>query len=387
MKTRKICVVTGTRAEYGLLYWVMKELQADPAVVLQLCVTGAHLSPEFGLTYHAIEQDGFVIDKRVEILLSSDTPVGAAKAAGLGVISFSDALTELQPDIVLMVGDRYEVLAVATTTLLLGIPLAHCHGGELTEGALDDSVRHAVTKLAQLHFTATAVYRQRVIQLGESPERVFNVGALGIENIHRLALLDRETLEKQLSFNLREKNVVVTYHPVTLEKDTARYHFRALLQALDEQSDVGIVFTMPNADPESRVITEAIRQFVRQHSGRSVYHESLGQRNYLSLLQYVDAVVGNSSSGILEAPSFRVATINVGTRQDGRIQADSVINCPPEPEAIASAFTQVFSSEFQQQLATVSNPYDQGNASTAIVKVLKEADLTEITKKRFYDIS
>ena len=386
MKKRKICVVTGTRAEYGLLYWVMKALQADPSIDLQLCVTGTHLSPEFGLTYQVIEQDGFVINKAIEIVLSSDTTVGAAKAVGLGVISFSEALTELQPDIVLVLGDRFEILAVATTTLLLGIPLAHCHGGELTAGAVDDSVRHAVTKMAQIHFTATEAYRKRVIQLGEPPERVYNVGALGIENIRKLPLLDRKALEEQLEFQFKARNVVVTYHPVTLEKDTAKTHFEALLWVLAEQQDLGIVFTMPNADPESRVIIEAIKQFTFQYPNRSVYHQSLGQRTYLSLLKQVDAAVGNSSSGLLEAPSFRIATINIGDRQKGRIQAPSVINCLPNTEAIAMAFAQMSSSEFRATLTTVANPYDQGNASETIVNVLKEISLEGVIEKRFYDL-
>ncbi len=386
MSKRKICVVTGTRAEYGLLYWVMKGLHNDSSITLQLCVTGTHLSPEFGLTYQTIEQDGFQIDKSIEILLSSDTGVGAAKAVGLGVISFSEALADLQPDLVLVLGDRFELLAVASATLLLGIPLAHCHGGELTEGAIDDAIRHSITKMAHIHFAAIESYRRRVIQLGEHPDRVFTVGALGIENIHRLNLLDRPSLEEELGFRFRPRNIVVTYHPTTLEQRSAAAHFEALLQVLGAQEELGIVFTMPNADPESRVIIKAIKQFTRQHAERVVYHESLGQLRYLSLLKQVDAVVGNSSSGLLEAPSFRVATINIGNRQKGREQVDSVINCAPDKEAIGAALAQALSSEFNSVLAATNNSYDRGNASEAIISVLKKVDLQRLTKKKFYDL-
>ncbi|MGD1890936.1 MAG: UDP-N-acetylglucosamine 2-epimerase [Cyclobacteriaceae bacterium] len=383
---RKVCVITGTRAEYGLLYWTMKSLQEDPDIELQLCVTGMHLSSEFGLTYQVIEQEGFRIDKKIEILLSSDTSVGMTKAVGLGIISFSEALAELQPDIVLLLGDRFEVLAAATAAALSAIPIAHCHGGELTEGAIDESIRHAVTKMSHLHFTSTEEYRRRVIQMGELPDRVYNVGALGIENVHKLPLLSRATLEKQLNFTLREKNIVVTYHPVTLEKNAAKEQISALLSVLEEVSDTGIIFTLPNADAESRVLIEVIKNFVADHKSNAAYYTSLGQLRYLSLLQYVDAVVGNSSSGILEAPSFNIPTINIGNRQRGRAKAESVVDCEPTYASIKEAFAKIQSSEFRSTLRQVTNPYDRGASSGRIVPVLKNVNPDELINKQFYDM-
>lgn len=384
---RKICVITGTRAEYGLLYWTMKSLEEDPETELQLCVTGMHLSPEFGLTYKIIEQDGFRIHKRVESLLSSDTHTGMAKAVGLGVISFAEAFAELQPDIVLLLGDRFEVLAAATAAMLSAIPVAHCHGGELTEGAVDESIRHAITKMSQLHFTSTEAYRRRVIQMGEYPDYVYNVGALGIENIYKLPLLSKEELAEKLGFVFKERNVVVTYHPVTLEKGMAQKHINSLLEVLEGEKDTGIIFTLPNADAESRVLIESIQQFVNQHSHRMACYTSLGQLRYLSLLQYVDAVVGNSSSGLLEAPSFKTATINIGPRQQGRISAASVIDCEPGRQAITKALTKASTSAFRELLQTVTNPYDQGASSEKIVPVLKTINLKKLIRKPFYNLS
>ena len=384
---RKICVVTGTRAEYGLLYWTMKSLVEDAAIELQLCVTGMHLSPEFGLTYRAIEQDGFSINKKIEILLSSDTSIGTAKAVGLGVISFVETFTELQPDIVLILGDRFEILAAATAAMLSAIPIAHCHGGESTEGAIDEAIRHAVTKMSHVHFTSTDDYRRRVIQMGECPDRVYNVGALGIENVHKLPLLSREVLEEQLDFKLRENNVVITYHPVTLENSTAKKQIDALLEVLEEETNTGIIFTLSNADAESRVLIDAIKDFVKRHQNHTTYYTNLGQMRYLSLLQYVDAVVGNSSSGILEAPSFRTATINIGNRQQGRIRAESAIDCESTYTSIKAALVKSRSAPFRQILQSVTNPYDKGASSEQIVPILKSIDLEEIVKKQFYNLN
>ncbi len=385
MKKRKICVVTGTRAEYGLLYWVIKDLHEDPEIDLQLIVTGMHLSPEFGLTYQEIEKDGFCISKKLEILLSSDTPAGITKAIGLANIAFADAFSDLKPDLLLLLGDRFEVLAAATAALVSRIPIAHCHGGELTAGAVDDAFRHAITKMSHVHFTATEAYKTRVIRLGEQPASVHNVGGLGIESIHRLKLLNKRAFEESISFNLKARNLLITFHPVTLEKATAGHQFGDLLRVLDDLPKTGLIFTMPNADTDGRVIITMIEEYVRNHRGNSVAFKSLGQLRYLSALQYVDAVVGNSSSGLLEAPSFKIGTIDIGDRQEGRIKADSVINCAHDYESVKKAFKKVYSVEFQTLLAQVTNPYDQGNASGKISHILKHADLDTLLKKNFYD--
>lgn len=378
-------MVTGTRAEYGLLYWVIKSLNNDPEVALQLVVTGMHLSPEFGLTYRQIEQDGFPISRRLDILLSSDTPAGITKSIGLANISFADAFAELQPDLVLVLGDRFEIMAAATAALVARIPIAHCHGGELTAGVIDDAFRHAITKMAHLHFTATEDYRRRVIQLGEHPDTVFTVGGLGIENIKRLELLSREAFEESIGFKLKTKNLLVTFHPVTLENASAGHQFRELADALLQQEDTGIIFTMPNADTDGRIVKAMIHEFVDQHGDKAIAFESLGQLRYLSALRYVDGVVGNSSSGIIEAPSFHIGTINIGDRQQGRTKAQSVLDCSPTKASIQQALKTLYSDPFKKRLPMVENPYDGGNASEKICDVLKHAELNNILKKTFYD--
>jgi len=386
MIKRKICIVTGTRAEYGLLYWVIRNLHDDPTIALQIVVTGMHLSPEFGLTYREIERDGFPIAKKLDILLSSDTPAGITKSIGLANISFADAFAELQPDIVLVLGDRFEILAAATAAMVARIPVAHCHGGELTAGAMDDAFRHAITKMAHLHFTATDDYRNRVVQLGENPDTVYVVGGLGIENIRRLELLSKEAFESSIHFKLKEKNLLITFHPVTLESATAGSQFNELLDALLQQKNTGLIFTMPNADTDGRIVKEMIHAFVQQHPDMAVAFESLGQLRYLSALRYVDGVVGNSSSGLIEAPSFHTGTINIGDRQKGRTKAKSVIDCPPDKASIQGALDTLYSEAFKKTLLSVENPYDHGNASEKIADVLKSASLNGILKKNFYDI-
>lgn len=383
---KKICVVTGTRAEYGLLYWTLKEIEEDPALNLQLCVTGMHLSPEFGLTYKQIEADGFQIDKKIEILLSSDSSVGVSKSIGLGVISFSEAFSELKPDMVLVLGDRFEVFAAATAAMVSNIPIAHCHGGEATEGVIDEPIRHSVTKMSHVHFTATEEYRRRVIQLGEQPESVHNVGALGIENINRLKLLDRQGFEESIGFKLGKRNVLITFHPVTLEQATAELQFKEVLRALDELEDTHIIFTKPNADTDGRIIIQLIDEYVKAHPDKSVAFISLGQLRYLSALQHVDVVAGNSSSGLIEVPSFRKATIDIGDRQRGRIKADSVISCAPNYEAVKEAFSKAFSTGFTDSLKEIKNPYGEKNASKEIVRILKETDTENLLKKKFFDM-
>ena len=382
---RKICVVTGTRAEYGLLYWLMKEIEADKDLELQLIVTGMHLSPEFGLTYKEIEKE-FRIDKKIEMLLSSDTAMGISKSMGLAQIGFAEAFEELKPDILVVLGDRYEIFSAVSVAMICNIPIAHLHGGEITQGAFDESIRHSITKMSHLHFTATDEYKNRVIQLGEEPNRVFNVGGMGIENIKRLKLLSKDEFEESINFKLNKKNILVTFHPVTLENSTAKEQFQELLDAIDELENTNIIFTKANSDTDGRIINQMIDEYVTKNSHKSVGFASLGQLRYLSALQYIDAVVGNSSSGLLEAPSFKIATINIGDRQKGRIKALSVIDCEPKKEEILKAFKEIYSKEFQEKLKNVENPYGESCPSKQIIEVLKNVNLANILKKSFYDL-
>ncbi len=381
---RKICIVTGTRAEYGLLRWVMEGIREASTLELQVIATGMHLSPEFGLTYRDIEKDGFSIDRKVEMLLSSDTPVGLAKSMGLGLIGFGEAWQQLRPDLVLVLGDRFEIFSAVAAALIARIPVAHLHGGETTEGAFDEALRHSISKMSHLHFVAAEVYRQRVLQLGEHPDRVFLVGGLGIDNIKKLSLLDRPALEASLGFKLGRKNLLITFHPVTLENKTSQQQMAELLMALEKLEDTHLIFTMPNADTDSRVLFDMVKQFVNKHS-HACAHTSLGQLRYLSTVQHVDAVVGNSSSGIIEAPSFAKGTINVGDRQRGRLKAESVIDCEPNEQSILAALQKLYSPSFQSLLKKVQNPYGEGGASEKVVQILKNHSLNSILKKTFYD--
>jgi GDP/UDP-N,N'-diacetylbacillosamine 2-epimerase (hydrolysing) len=382
---RKICVVTGTRAEYGLLYWLLKEIEADKELQLQVIVTGMHLSPEFGLTYKEIEKE-FKINKKIEMLLSSDTSIGISKSMGLAQISFAESYDELKPDVVVVLGDRYEIFSATSAAMIARIPIAHIHGGEATEGLIDEPIRHSITKMSHLHFTATNEYKNRVIQLGENPNRVFNVGGMGIENIKRLKLLSKDEFEKSIEFKLNIKNILVTFHPVTLENSTAKEQFQQLLDAIDELEDTNIIFTKANSDTDGRVINQMIDEYVTKNSNKSIVFTSLGQLRYLSALQYVDAVVGNSSSGLAETPSFKIGTINIGDRQKGRIKASSVIDCEANKNSIVKAFAKLYSKEFQESLKTTINPYGDGCASKKIVEILKSVDLGNILKKSFYDL-
>ena len=382
---KKICVVTGTRAEYGLLRWVMEGIRQSPTLELQLIATGMHLSPEFGLTVEAIEADGFQVDRRVEMLLSSDTSVGVTKSMGLGMIGFADALAELKPDLMLVLGDRYEIFSAAAAAMIARVPIAHLHGGETTQGAFDEAIRHSITKMSHLHFVAAEEYRQRVIQLGEDPERVFNVGGLGIDNILRLKLLTHDELEAALDLKLAPRNLLITFHPVTLEHNTSAAQMEELLAALAELEDTGLIFTMPNADTEGRVLFKQIDAFCARHQQARAF-TSLGQLRYLSCIQHVDGVVGNSSSGLAEVPSFRKGTINIGDRQKGRLRAASVIDCEPDLGSIRVALKRLFSREFQDQLHSVNNPYGNGGASETTVSILEKIPLSELLKKRFYDL-
>lgn len=382
---RKICIITGTRAEYGLLYWLMKEIQSDSSLELQIIVTGMHLSPEFGLTYKEIEKE-FSINKKIEMLLSSDTPIGISKSMGLAQISFAEAYEDLSPDIVVVLGDRFEIFSAATAAMIARIPIAHIHGGETTEGAFDEAIRHSITKMSHLHFVAAEEYRQRVIQLGEDPDKVFNFGAPGLDNILNLHLLAKEKFEESIGFKLGMKNLLVTFHPATLEQSTAKEQFQQLLFALNSLSDTHIIFTKANADTDGRIINYMIDSYVSANSSKAIAFTSLGQLRYLSALQNVDAVVGNSSSGLIEAPSFKIGTINIGDRQKGRIKAASVIDCTPERDAINNAIQLLYSPAFQKSLCDVCNPYGEGGSSKKIVGILHSHPLTQLLKKTFNDL-
>ena len=386
MAKRRICVVTGTRAEYGLLRWVIDGIAKSTVLELQLIATGMHLSPEFGLTVQEIEADGHRIDRMVEMLLSSDTPVGITKSMGLGMIGFADALAELQPDLLLVLGDRFEIFAAASAALIARIPIAHIHGGELTEGAFDDAIRHSITKMAHLHFVAAEEYRQRVIQMGEHPDRVFLVGSLGVDAIKRLKLLSREELEESLDFKLGPHNLLITFHPVTLEKNTSAYQMGELLAALDELEDTHLIFTMPNADTDGRVLIQMIHEFCSTRPHAKAF-TSLGQLRYFSCIQHVDGVVGNSSSGLVEVPSFKKGTVNIGDRQKGRLRAASVLDCNPTRASIQQALTTLFSENFIKTLPSITYPYGHDKSTDAIVSHLASAkNISLTTHKSFYSL-
>ncbi|EDP73164.1 UDP-N-acetylglucosamine 2-epimerase, partial [Hydrogenivirga sp. 128-5-R1-1] len=376
---------TGTRAEYGLLKPLMYEIKKDKDLELQIIASGMHLSPEFGLTYKEIEKDGFTIDEKVEMLLSSDTPFGISKSIGLGVIGYTDALERLKPDITVVLGDRFEALAFVIASFTLKIPIAHLYGGETTLGVLDEGYRHAITKLSYLHFTSTEEYKKRVIQLGEEPERVFNVGALGIDNIKKLKLLSKEEVEKRLGKKLKKRNLLITFHPETLKKGSSENQFKELLKALDELEDTLLIFTKANADTEGRKINYLIDEYASKNKEKTVVFTNMGQLLYLSTMQFVDAVVGNSSSGIIEAPSFKIGTINIGDRQKGRIRAESIIDCKPDYESIKKSINKLFSQNFRQKLKNVNNPYENKNTARKIKNILKSFELDNLEKK-FFDI-
>ncbi len=382
---RKICVITGAQAEYGLLRLIMLGIKDDPELRLQIIVTGMHLSPEFGSTYQAIEQDGFRIDHKVEMLVSSDTAVGTAKSMGLGMIGFADAFHELQPDLVLVLGDRFEIFAAVSAALVAKIPVAHLHGGEKTEGAFDEALRHSITKMSHLHFVAADEYRRRVIQLGEDPSKIFLVGGLGVDAIKHINLLDRASLEKSLGFKFGRKNLLITYHPVTLERHDSSHQMQALFNALDELEDTHFIFTLPNADTGGKELCRMVERFVASHPNARAF-TSLGQLRYLSCMKIVDGVVGNSSSGLTEAPSMGVGTINIGDRQKGRISASSVINCPPSFDGILTSLGKLYDPSFRASLSTTVNPYDSGGASEKIIEVLKSHSFENLIKKSFFDL-
>lgn len=385
---KRICVVTGTRAEYGLLKPLMKKINDDVELELMIVASGMHLSPEFGLTYREIETDGFCIDEKVEMLLSSDSPVGICKSIGVGILGFAEILERKQIDMMILLGDRYETLSAAICAMIMRIPIAHLHGGELTEGLIDESIRHSITKMSYLHFTSTKEYRNRVIQLGENPERVYNVGAIGVENIHQMQLMTKKKLEKSINFNLKDPFALVTYHPVTLEKDTVENQFKVLLEVLDEIPSLNYIFTKANADTDGRVINELIDKYVQVNPQRACAFTSLGQLRYLSAVKYSELVIGNSSSGIIEVPSFHKPTINIGDRQKGRICAASVINCGNTKQEIWDAILKGLSEDYHKVCSMADNPYEKEGTSTRIVEIIKKfLNVEKIDlKKPFYDL-
>lgn len=385
---KRIGIMTGTRAEYGLLKSLMQEINKDNDLELYLIVSGMHLSPEFGMTYQEIEEDGFEINAKVEMLLSSDSPAGISKSIGLGVIGFADEFQRADLDMLILLGDRYEALSAAISAMVMRIPIAHLHGGELTEGAIDEGIRHSITKMSYLHFTSTEEYRRRVIQLGENPERVFCVGAIGVENIKKINLMTKEELERSIHFEIDENTVIVTYHPVTLENNTVEEQFLNLLKVLDRNPKIRMIFTKANADTNGRIVNELIDKYTAQNSERACAFMSLGQKRYLSALKYCRIVIGNSSSGIIEAPSFGKPIINIGDRQKGRICADSVINCGYTQQEIQQAMETALTKEFENKASNCRNPYEKENTAANIISVIKDYLLNDKIKlkKGFYDI-
>ena len=377
---KKVAVFTGTRAEYGLLYWLLRDIQDDADLQLQLIVSGSHLSPEFGLTYHQIETDGFEIQEKIEILLSSDSSVGTVKSMGLALIGLADSLSRLQPDVLVLLGDRFETLAAAQAAMLMKIPVLHIHGGEITEGATDDALRHAITKLSYLHATSTEPYRQRVIQLGEAPERVYNVGAIGLDHLTRCKLLSLSQLAEALSFNLKQPYFVVTYHPVTLADEPPQASFDTLLNALEQFKQHQIILTYPNADEGGRQIIERLQQYAAAQPTRVLAIPSLGQLRYLSAIKHAAAVIGNSSSGIIEVPALQVPTINIGSRQQGRLAAASVLHCQVNAMEIIHCITIAIKNGGRHG----ENPYGQGNSSDKIIQMIKQFEFNPV--KPFYDL-
>tara|TARA_B100001248_G_C27397534_1_gene466742 strand:- start:1298 stop:2461 length:1164 start_codon:yes stop_codon:yes gene_type:complete len=382
---RKICIVTGSRAEYGLLRSIIKLVDKSPQLELQLVVTGMHLSSEFGFTVKEILDDNFFISKKLETLLSSDTPIGVSKSIGLGIIGFSETLEDLKPDLILLLGDRYEILSIAICALIAKIPIAHISGGEITEGAIDESIRHSITKMSSIHFVAAEEYKKRVIQLGEDKTKVFNVGGLGAETINKFNLLTKNQLEKDLKFKFNSKNILITFHPETLDENSKEDQIDNLLYSLNNFKNLGLIFTMPNADNRGKIIHRKIQSFCNKNKN-SIYVKSLGQKRYYSCLKIIDGVVGNSSSGICEAPSFNIGTVNIGDRQKGRLRCHSIIDVENDDKKITNAIKLILSDKFKDKIKNVSNPYLINNTSKNIVQIIKEINLDGISKKKFFDL-
>lgn len=384
---RKICIFTGTRAEYGIMSRLFRMIADDPELQLQVIATNMHLSPEFGLTYKEIEADGFHIDKKVEMLLSSDTANGTVKSMGLATIGFADALEDLKPDLAVILGDRYEMLCAAQACLIYNIPIAHIAGGGITEGAYDDAIRHCITKMAHLHFTSTEEHRNRVIQLGEQPNRVFWSGSLGVNNIRNEEIMPLDELEDSIKFQLGNKFLLVTFHPTTMENGSAEDQCEALLNALSEiNADYQLLFTLPNSDTNGRIITAKVKEYVAKHPKTAFAITSLGKKRYYSALKYATAVIGNSSSGLIEAPIFNIPTLNIGNRQEGRTRCESIIDVPATYKMIKEGLRKAISDEYQEIAAKVNSPYEKAGSVELVFNTIKSYPLDGITKKKFYDL-
>jgi GDP/UDP-N,N'-diacetylbacillosamine 2-epimerase (hydrolysing) len=381
---RKICVVTGARSDFGLLRFLMEDVKECPSLELQVIVTGMHLLQEFGSTYIEVEKC-FDVDYKVDTLLTSDTPVAITRSMGYGLIGMADAFDKLSPEIVVLLGDRFEILPAAIAAVMKKIPLAHIHGGETTEGAIDESLRHAITKLANIHFVAAESYRRRVIQMGESPERVFMVGGLGVDAIDRITFLERAELEKRLNLTFNKRNLLITFHPATLESESSAVQMQAVLDVLDGLTNTSLIFTFPNADTGGRNLMMQVKRFAENRPHVFAY-ESMGQQGYLSCLRQMDGIIGNSSSGLLEAPALGVPTVNIGSRQKGRLVATSVINCDPERDEIARSIEYIYDPEFRSKLQNTISPYGKGGASNRILEVLKNFPLNGLLSKPFHNI-
>lgn len=381
---KKICVVTGTRAEYGLLKPLIKKLDKDLEIDLSIIVTGMHLSSEFGNTFEVIENEGFKNLEKIEMLLSSDTDIGVAKSMGLGMISYSEVLSRIEPDFLVVLGDRYEILSIVTVANVLKIPVVHLYGGEITEGAFDDAFRHCISKMSYLHFTSTEDYRRRVIQLGEHPSRVFNVGAIGVENIKKLEIIDKVELEKKINLKISNNFFVTVFHPVTLEKNSAKDQIIELLIAIKE-SDIDTIFIKANSDSNGRIINQKLEEFVKENPNKYSLISSLTSEEYLSVLKYSQGLIGNSSSGIIEAPSLKIGNLNIGDRQRGRTMAESTINCKPEKESILLGIKKLKSFEFKKIVKESQSPYGDGDVSQKIINEIKKINKIDL-KKIFYNL-
>jgi GDP/UDP-N,N'-diacetylbacillosamine 2-epimerase (hydrolysing) len=382
---KKICVVTGSRADYGLLKYLIKYISVSNKLKLQLLVTGSHLSKKFGNTINFIKTDGFKIECKVNMKIKSDTTKCILKSMSIGINNFAKALNKLKPDALLILGDRYEVFTVATSAMISGIPIIHLHGGESTEGSVDEAMRHSITKMSHLHFVSTEIYKNRVMQLGENPKKIFNVGAMAMDGIKKIKYLKKKQLEKKLKFTFLKKNLLITFHPVTLEYQNTSKQIEVLLNVLSEYKDTGLIFTMPNSDTSNSIIYKRIKNFCSINKNAK-YFLSLGHDNYLSTIQYVDAVVGNSSSGIIEVPSFKKGTINIGDRQQGRLKAKSIIDCKINFMSIKNAINFLYSKNFQKSLKNIKNPYDKGEPSKKIINILEKQKFNNLLKKSFYKI-
>jgi UDP-N-acetylglucosamine 2-epimerase (non-hydrolysing)/GDP/UDP-N,N'-diacetylbacillosamine 2-epimerase (hydrolysing) len=390
MNKRKICVVTTSRADYGLLYWLMKEIQDDSDLKLQIIAAGMHLEPKFGLTYKIIEKNGLRINAKVNMSMTDDTEIGVAKSIGIGCEIFANAFSKLKPDIIVLLGDRFELISAAISALIAKIPIAHIHGGETSQGAIDEAIRHSITKMSAIHFACTEVYKKRIIQLGENPRFVFNYGAPGLDNIKKLKLLCKNDLQKELDFEFNGEIAIITYHPVTLEKDDSRNQIVIILNVL-KSFEFKAIFTMANADIGGSKINEEIQKFCKKNPKKYKFFSNLGQVNYLSCLKNFDLMIGNSSSGIVESISFKIPVVNIGDRQKGRIKAENVIDVKCSKTEIKKAIQLALSKYFKDKIKNINNPYDKyndGKVSYRIKEKLKRIRINEnLIKKKFYDIS